>query len=182
MSAIADKFIPAGYTRADTVGLQKTYSIAGQVVLAATPTEIVQIANPTTSTITIGMRRIKISGLSTAAQNIPVTVVKRSAPTTAGTSTTPTPVPHFTPDGAAQAVVSVYTANPTVGTPIGTVRSQLVTFVAPTTAGGMFMEEKFTEVNDKSISLQAGESLSVVLAGPTVSGASMDFELEWIEA
>lgn len=183
MAAPADKYIASGNVHASTVGSQKTYSAAGIVSPAATPTDVVVLGNPANSTITLGLRRLVISGVSTAVQNIPVSVTKRSAANTGGTATAPPPVPHVTTDGPAQGVVTAYTVNPTgFGPTVGIMRQQNVGFAAATGVAQAAMIEDFTVRNDKGIVLAPGEFLAINLAGVALTGgAALIYGIEWTE-
>jgi hypothetical protein len=75
------------------------------------------------ATKTVRVTRISFSGTATAAEDVDVTVIKRSTADTGGTGTAQTIAPHDSANAAATAVVTLYTAAPTPGTSVGTVRA-----------------------------------------------------------
>lgn len=104
---------------------QPTYSASiGGLVPAASATDWFTITGSAGKLITV--IDLRCVGLSTANAAQPITMLRRSTANSAGTSTTPTAVPHNTASPAATAVVRAYTANPTVGTLIGNLRSHLI--------------------------------------------------------
>ena len=92
-----------------------SYAILGFAPVA-TPTDILEIKGSATKTVRV--RRIEITGVATAAGNMPVQLIRRSTVSTGGGSVT-TAIAAFKPDtayAAATAVVSsIGTANPTLG-------------------------------------------------------------------
>lgn len=103
----------AGYVSVD--GLRATYSyVASDITPVATATDVVVITGSATKTVRIS--RVCFGGSATAASIYDVYMYKRTVADTGGTATNPTPTQHDSNDAAASAVVSLYTANPTVGT------------------------------------------------------------------
>ena len=163
--------------------LKATYSIGGTVTVAAAATDVIMISSPTTATAPKKIRvlRVNVTGIATAAGANLINIIKRSAPDTGGTSTTPTPVIHDTAVyGAAQGVVNVYTANPTLGTTVGNLRSAYVGFgtAAAPSAGTTYLT---SDTNDQAFVLNPGEALAINLNGATITGASLAFYLSWTE-
>lgn len=182
MAVVNPPFVSAdGQRPVGTIGVQNTYSLAGSVTVAATPTDVVALSNPANSGKTLSVLLATVSGTSTAVQNALASLLKRSTLNTGGTSTTPTPVPHDSLQGAASGVVNLYTANPTAGTSLGAVRERVVGFVAPTGNGEGGLIADFTTRNDKPIVLHPGESLCVNLGGATISGMVLAYEFCWFE-
>jgi len=96
-----------------------TYSAAiGALVTAGAATDIFTITGSATKTIRI--TRIRIGGNSTTATWHIFLGIKRSTANTGGTSTVLTRVPHDSLNAAATATIRAYTANPTLGTTVGT--------------------------------------------------------------
>lgn len=100
----------------------QTYS-ASAVALspAASATDLVTITGSASATIYVN--RMTCSGTSTAIGAALLNVVKRSTANSAGTSTALTAVPHDSLNATASATLLSYTANPTLGTSVGTVRT-----------------------------------------------------------
>lgn len=163
-------------------GVVPTYSAAKRALaLAATPTDAVVIVGSATKTVRI--RRIGLScAAATATQVIPLEILKRSAAGSGGTSTAATVVPNDSGSAAGTAVVNLFTANPTVGTPVGVVRAPVVSCALLTTAGAN-VTLSFSEFNDQPIVLRGvAESLAINLAGVTLANATtLNVDVEWTE-
>lgn len=115
------QFDSAGNLRMTEQGGRLTYDSAiGGLVAAATCTDLFEIAGSATKIVWV--EEIRLSGVATAAIGQEVHLIRRSTANTSGTATTPALVPRKTGDAAATAVVKAYTANPTTGTPVGTIR------------------------------------------------------------
>lgn len=76
------------------------------------------------------------AGAATEAATVDVLLIKRSTDNTGGTFVAGTAVPHDSADPGASVTVGHYTANPTVGTPVGTVTRRKVCLPIGTTAAG----------------------------------------------
>lgn len=89
---------------------------------AASATDVFTLTGSASKTIKI--IEIGLSGSTAAANNLSISLIKRSAANTAGTSTTPTVVPFDSTNAAATGVVRAYTANPSaLGAAVGTIKS-----------------------------------------------------------
>jgi hypothetical protein len=76
------------------------------------------------STKTVRVTRVEFSGtIATGAMYLDVLGILRSTADTSGTKTNPSAIPLDSSDAAATAVITAYTANPTLGTSIGTIRA-----------------------------------------------------------
>ncbi len=157
---------------------KRSYSTAFTIVPAASATDVVEIVGSASTTVEIV--RITIGGVQTTAGQVLVNLIRRSTAATAGSSTNQTLVPHQATDAAATAIVKAYTANPTTGTSVGNIRSrrlplgQSTSVVAPT-------EFTFGE-NTKPIFLAGvAQTLCLNLGGATVTGGSLDVEIEFTE-
>jgi hypothetical protein len=97
---------------------QSTYSAVsiGLVPVAAGATDAFCISGGATKNIAI--RRIGISGTATTAVEVPVTILRRTALDTGGTAATGAALPvagrNNTNNDASTAVLTAYTANPTI--------------------------------------------------------------------
>lgn len=173
--------------QADTTGAKyinnesrkATYSASNSFTLAASATDIFAITGSASKTVRIN--RVQISGNATSAVNIPVTLVKRSTANTGGTTGAPSVVPHDSTNAAATATVVNYTANPTTGTPVGNLRSQLCNFV-PGTGSATSMIQEFGTRNDQAVVLRGtSQVLAINLGGATVTGGGVSIDIEWTE-
>jgi hypothetical protein len=103
-----------------TPNTKATYVASGTVVPVTGATDLVTIIGSATKLVKL--IRIIFSGtILTTAINGSVSIVKRSTADTAGTSTAPTIIPLDSNNAAATAVLAAYTANPTLGTTVGTI-------------------------------------------------------------
>lgn len=148
---------------------------------AASATDVFEIAGSGTKTIKV--TRLQVSGTATAAGAYDFVLLKRSTANSAGTSTSPTVVPHDSNDAAGTSVVKAYTANPTTGTLVGNVR--VVKATVTTSAGAipnvptLFL---FGEGEAKEIVLSGtAQSLCLNLNAATMAGGSLNIDVEWTE-
>lgn len=175
-----------GVAAVSSDGSKATYRYAKLgVTPVATPTDFIQIVGSATKTIRI--KKIKLSGVATAAGNMQAQLIRRStAFTTQGTAalTAITAGQHDGNDAGATAVVStVGTANPTtvgaaVGGPLGADRIQ---FSAVGSGLGFTpLVWDFCKNQDKALILRGtSDFLYVNLNGSAVpTGAVIDIEIE----
>jgi hypothetical protein len=160
-----------------------TYTaVITSVAAVAAATDIFTITGSATKTVRI--TKIAISGTSTSGVRTSVVVIKRSTANTGGTSTTPTAVPLDSTNAAATAVVRSYTANPTVGTSVGSVRSAKMDFPTTATTNGIQPFEFMLggEAGQQPITLRGTtEVIAINLNGATITGGSFDLYIEWTE-
>ena len=158
-------------------GSNPTYSasVSGLVGLAGD----VAIINGAAGKV-IRVTRVEFSGTATGVTPVVVTLVMRSTADTAGTAMTA--VPHDARDGAASAVAQSYTAAPTPGTTIGTIRTATVVVATVGTP-----TEAYTQTWDFGngpkkcpVLYNAAQGLAVNV-GATVAGALYDIDIEWTE-
>lgn len=148
---------------------------------AATPTDVLTITGSVTKTVRI--KRIAVSGLATTAGQMPVTLIRRSAANTGGTSTAPTPIKHDTNDAAGTAALALYSANPTtLGTTVGNLGAKRL-FLNVSTAQEDQVVWDFSTRQDKALVLRGtSDILAINLGGATVpTGGVLDFEIEYEE-
>lgn len=105
-----------------------TYSASyTAITTAASLTDFMTLTGSATKTVYL--LRVECNGVTTAAGASKVSLVKRSTADTGGTPVTPSAtaggqlVPHDSASAAASATVVAYSANPTVGTLVGVVRT-----------------------------------------------------------
>jgi hypothetical protein len=105
--------------------IKRTYSQAmANLVVASSPTTYWQLCGSATSTVRV--TRITIAGRQTTAAHADIQLIKTSTAATGGTIAAGQPfagvavvgVPYDTGDAAGTALVTAWTANPTVGTPV----------------------------------------------------------------
>ena len=166
-----------------------SYSATKQgLVLVASATDIATLTGSATKTIRV--THVEYSGLATTILNTSVELFVRTTADSGGTATTPAVIAHDqTASGTpptATAVMSVYTANPTVND--GTarpIRSQkaLHNLAAPT-AGSESTRVVWDFMNRPSQAIVlrgAAQQLAVNLNGVTVAGGNADITFEWTE-
>ena len=132
--------------------------------VAVAATDIFYIAGSTTKTIKIS--RLFYSAQQTAAAPEIISLRKRSTANTAGTAVATTKVPLDSTMPAATALVQHYTANPTVGTAIGSIWFGRVDIVAlatsPLTGGFLGVEIDFLKIFGSPVILRGvAEGLSI---------------------
>lgn len=166
-----------------TEGTRATYSVSiTNVAAAGSATDVFTITGVSNKTVHIN--RIFVSGIATAASAAMVTVVKRSTANSGGTSVSPFAiVPLDSASGAAGASVVAYTANPTLGTLVGTVDCVRATFT--TTAGAIPNVPtvfNYGTTNNQSLILRGtSQQVSVNLSGQSITGLTLDLKIEWTE-
>lgn len=164
---------------------RSTYSAsASGFVPAASATDIFCIKGSATKTVKI--TSIAVSGTTTAGSGFSAstTLVKRSTIDTGGTSVTDTAVPHDSGDMAATAVVTHYTANPTLGNAVGNLRAHRLSIGTAGGAGnvGPLNQWDFGVRASKPIILRGvSEQLCINLGGITITGPIFSASVEWVE-
>ena len=158
----------------------RTYSCSsGAIAVALTATDIFTITGNATTTVFV--TKVTVGGTQTTGGMALVKLIKRSTANSAGTSTAGVNVPHDSSDAAASATTLVYTANPTTGSVVGTIRSQSVAFSA---AAGTTNNVQTFELGDKGrpVTLRGtAQVLAVNLNGVTVTGGSLNIDIEWVK-
>lgn len=160
-----------------------TYKASAIVTTAASATDIFTLKGSATKVVTV--TSIECSGLATTAGAAELTLIKRSAANTGGTSTAPVAVPVQSTLPAGTAAVAAYTANPTVGTAVGTVGSKVVGLPLATGAGGGGVSWDFVSdgFSQPIVLRGAAQSLSVNGNGATLApGATLGCTFTWTES
>lgn len=159
------------------------------LVPASSATDIFCISGSTTKTISI--RQITIGGTAGTAITTPFLIYQRSALDTGGTAATslalPVPTPLSPIDPAATAVLTAYTANPTVAaTPI-LLDAPLIDIPVTTAAGGAvsITNNYGTQVDflNKGMDIPKGTTLQdcVNLNGVSISTGVLVISMQWQE-
>ncbi len=170
-----------GASYANTEGLKATYSAASQVVAASAATDVVYITGSAGKTTRI--TRINVGGRATSAAPADVSIVKRSTADTAGTCAAATAVPHDNLSASAATTIKFCTANPTLGTAVGTLREKQ-TFLGNLTTGAPGADAEFKQADRPSqtwVLRGAGDTIAINLNGGTFSGNLMDIDIEFTE-
>lgn len=164
----------------DNGSLKASYSASTTgLVPVATATDIWEITGSASKTVKI--TQLWVSGTAATAINTSVLLIKRSTANSGGTSSATTFVAHDSTNAAATATGKAYTANPTTGTAVGTIRS-IKTFFSLGTAGGTVATWDFGIRPAQPIVLRGtSQQLCVNLNGATISTGSLDIWAEITE-
>lgn len=165
-----------------------TYATGGTGYAAyATPTDLLVVKNPVGSGKVVYVVRLSIYIEATASALQQIYYIKRSTVNTGGTSTNPALVAYDSNSPAPVSVLDLYTAAPTLGTAIGTLR------VEPRTnsvlaAGGSQIDIYSsstlgtTVAINQPVTLRAGESLAINYNGAALTaGFAAQWNVEVVE-
>ena len=159
-----------------------TYSASMVAVsVAALASDIMTLTGGTGALVKVV--RVVVSGIATAAGAFDVLLVKRSAANSGGTAALLDIVPRDSNSATPAAIARSYTANPTVGTGLGTVAAARITV---TTAAGAIgnAPQAFELLGPQSqpVALRgSGEVLALNLNATTITGGSITAYVEWTE-
>jgi hypothetical protein len=150
---------------------------------AASATDLVTLSGSATKVVRV--LRHDCVGTSTAAGSVVLNSIMRSTADTAGTSTSPAAVPYDSNNVAATGVVKAYTANPTLGTAIGTPLRTISFNTAPASAAGSTAASvRYDDIVTAQVPTLRGvaQSLALNAAGVTLpSGAALTCSFVWTE-
>lgn len=154
---------------------------AGNVGIANTGAgDILCIAGSASKTIYV--KRVRVSGIATAAIVVDTSVIKRSTLGTGGTSTTETAVPLDSSNAVATATVKSYSVSPTAGTAVGTVRARHQALgVQGNTANTTESLFDFANYYDQPLTLRGTTQNLCVNVGAAGAGGSWATDVEWTE-
>ena len=165
------------------------------VVPYTSATDILNISNPSTSTVALVLSRVYVSYDATGSSTSDVYITRRITANTGGTPTTFTTTQqaflsgqgvitqHDTNDQATQATVVGYTVAPTLGTP-NIIDSAHITIPATATPAVpvTYVELNYGNRGAKAPIIRPGQSVSLSLGGNAVpAGASLYATFEWVE-
>lgn len=145
---------------------------------AAAPTDIFTIFGSATRTVYV--TRIQIDATQTTAASRDVFIIKRSTANTAGTAVATTRVPKDTSSPAATAVVQHYTANPTLGTTVGSVDGRKLMIPAP--ASLIDVPTRIFEFACPVVLRGVAQCLSINLNSVASAGSLIICTVEFVEA
>src|SRR5579885_1247630 len=134
----------------------------------------------------IRLSRVEFSGtIATAAMYLDVLGILRSTADSAGTKTNPSAIPLDTNDPAATAIVAAYTANPTLGNAIGTIRADkyLLALTGTPAQPDRLVWEFGNRPGERAVVLRGANSVFALnLNGVAISNATLiDIAIEWTE-
>lgn len=156
----------------------KTFSAAGTVAIAPTPTDVFVL--PGNATNTVFVTKVIVSGQATAANTLLVQLVRRSTALTGGTSSAMSLVAHDQTDTAVSAPLQ-FTANSTGGgSTVGTLRAQWLGYGSTTVPGGQIIWE-FGDKGKELILSGVGALVCVNLNSTSVTGGNLSVTFEWVE-
>lgn len=160
--------------------VEATYSasVAG-LVTALVATDIFTITGSASKTVKITQIQVAATGNN---NNVDLDLIKRSTANTGGTSTSRTAVPHDSTDAAATATVLAYTVNPTLGTPVGTVRAtNFATSSAISPQADRVVFDFGASISKPIVLRGTSQVLAVNLNGNTIAAPAVDISVEWTE-
>jgi adenine deaminase len=163
-----------------TEGTVATYGVAAVgITPAATPTDIVIISGSATKTVRV--KQVIVSGVATTAGSMDVSLIKRTAANTGGTSTAPSIAKFDAGDAAASAVVTQYSANASaLGAGVAIATKKLNLGLAGDAGVVVF---DFANRNDKPVILRGvAQGLAINFNGGAVpAGGSITYSVEFEE-
>lgn len=148
-----------------------TYFYSTSVAIAAAPTDVVLDCGSASKTVTV--QSVELQGFASSGGGTLAVKLIRRAPDTGGTSSALTGTVHDTNDAPATASVLTYTANPTLGAPVGDVLDTLLLF-GLTGSNNQYIPFVFSPRAQAIVLRGANDCLAVDLlgqstpAGPTV--------------
>jgi hypothetical protein len=158
---------------------KRTYSASATVVPAASATDVLTIIGSASTTVMV--TRVVISGTQTTGGLVLTKLIKRTAVNTGGTSGAVTSAKHETADAAATAVVNNFSANPSgLGAGV-TVRSQAVPVPGVTATTSDIVVFDFGDKGKPIVLAGVAECLAINLNGVTVTGGSLNIDIEFTE-
>lgn len=164
------------------VSITSTYSaITTGLITGLLATDIFTITGSATKTITV--KKIRVTATRSGSTTTGILLIKRSTANTGGTSTAETMVPHDSNNAAATAVVRTYTVNPTLGTSVGSIRSQKQFINVAATGTTDVINWEFGQDTSQGVVLRGtSQVLAVNLAGQTITTPSFEIYIEWLES
>jgi len=164
-----------------TPGSKATYVASGTVVPVTGATDLVTIIGSATKLVKL--IRVVFSGtIVTAAINGSVSIIKRSTADTAGTSTAPALNPLDSNNAAATAVMAAYTANPTLGTTVGTIWQAKYLYVIAASGNPSVLTIDFNQLGQAGTLRGVAQQLALNLnAVAFASAGSVDYSFVFTE-
>lgn len=162
-------------------GQKATYSasIVGVAIASSNTTDVFAIAGSASKIIRI--TRIGFSGAQTGTGQRDVALIRRSTINTGGTSVAVANVSLDTTNAAATASVVYYTANPTLGTSAGMIRSARLLFGASGINSDNYSWDFGTRPAQAVVLRGANQQLVINLNGVSSGGTVVAINVEWTE-
>lgn len=169
------------FNTAATAPKRATYSTSAVAFATATGATDIFVLRGSTQNVRCYITRVYVSGTQTTGGAVNVTLIKRSADDSGGTSVSTTIVSHDSTDTSSSAAARYYTANPGgLGGAVGTVYAKKL-FIPAATALGDELVWTATDF-DKPIVLQnSTQVLAVNFSNTTVTGSSITVCMQWYE-
>jgi hypothetical protein len=165
---------------ASLFGLKATYSATAVFTAPASATDIFTITGSATKTIKL--LSVHLHMTATTGNNATCQLIRRSTANSAGTSTTPTVVRFDTTDPVGTAVVRAYTANPTLGTTVGTIFTDELYISGGATIGSNPFEYEYISDVGKPMTLRGtSEVFAINLNGVTFASNVCRANFVWTE-
>lgn len=165
-------------------GQKATYSASALKLAVATGANVIFTLTGS-STKTVRVTRIELSGTcATTAKDVNFFIAKYSTAATGGTTgTAPTIAPHDANSAAATAAIAVYTADPTAGTSVGTIRAGnlFMAVTGSTVATGMYAANFGDRPSQDLVLRGTAQQIGISLNGENTATSVMDVVVEWIE-
>lgn len=164
-----------------TSNSKATYVASGTVVPVTGATDLVTIIGSATKLVKL--IRVVFSGtIATAAISGSVSIVKRSSADTAGTSTAPTIIPLDSSNAVVTAVLAAYTANPTLGTTVGTIWQAKYLYVIAASGNPAILTIDFNQLGQAGTLRGVTQQLALNLnAVAFASAGSVDYSFVFTE-
>lgn len=191
LTAISTGSINVAYSGTPATGLvevatvkRSTYAASGTALApAASLTDLIALTG--SATTTLRLLRVACSNISTAAATSTLQLIKRSVADTAGTPVSMTTVPFDSTDPAAAGTITAYSANPTVGTAVGTIRSDVLTSsTAATSVAGKQVVWDFRDLSESEQPTLRGIAQVLAINGNGASmtaGSAVNCDVTWSE-
>ena len=174
-----------GVQYSNTEGQLATYSTTVAAYTAyTTPTDMVVLQNPTTSTAVLKVAKIRISGTATASSVYVPYLYTRTALNTGGTSTAIVDALHDSNTALSQGNVLKYSAAPTLNGTASLLRAD-TTLLANATTPVIFTQTLWTFgdlPNAGQVYIRPGQQLSINSNSTIPAGASLYITIEWSES
>lgn len=163
-----------------TEGGRATYfaHVTGLAV-AASATDIATLTSAAGAVVRV--TKVTVSGTQTVGSNARVNLVKRSTADSGGTSSTMVIGSFDSANPVAKATALAYTANPSLGTQVGFLETQ-VAAISVTAGTSQPLVWDFTTRNEQAPVLRGtAQQISVNLDGATLSGGTFNVDFHWTE-
>lgn len=162
----------------DQSTMKPTYSASSSLfTVASAATDVCTLQGSATRVVKV--RRVLVAGNATAQATEPVEAFKRSTAATTGTSVILASVPYDSINAASGAVAERYSVNPTVGTVVGLLQTQSLTYAFQTIGAPIIFT--FGALGQPVVLRGVAQNLAINLAGLTVAGAQITCTFEWTE-